>query len=386
MTLLNLAVKNLQRHKIRTLLTIVGVAVASATLFAILSFDVGYRKSLHEEVASTGIHLFVSTEGCPLEAASLIIHGGEIPKFLQMERLKEVKSVEGVKEAAGFLIFSLPTPDGSKIDLFYGITDDVPKLKPNWKVRGSWFKDEHSIILGSEVARIEKRNVGDKIYIETLDAEFEVVGILERTYGQDDGFYYLPMKAAQKHFRKEGKLTAVGVQLFDVSQLQSVKNKLETLQDVYVVPAEDISKRILELIGGTKALMYSVLLIALVVSGLGLLNTILMATFERQKEFGYIRCVGAQPLDVIKLVISETLMICVAGIFLGVAAGWIFSTGIEQWIRQFLPYVPAGKLLRPDAGVMLVTAVVTFVIGGIAGLYPSYRASKISPMEAIRNE
>lgn len=386
MTLLNLAVKNLQRHKIRTLLTIVGVAVASATLFAILSFDVGYRKSLHEEVVSTGIHLFVSTEGCPLEAASLIIHGGEIPKFLQMERLKEVKSVEGVKEAAGFLIFSLPTPDGSKIDLFYGITDDVPKLKPNWKVRGSWFKDEHSIILGSEVARIEKRNVGDKIYIETLDAEFEVVGILERTYGQDDGFYYLPMEAAQKHFRKEGKLTAVGVQLFDVSQLQSVKNKLETLQDVYVVPAEDISKRILELIGGTKALMYSVLLIALVVSGLGLLNTILMATFERQKEFGYIRCVGAQPLDVIKLVISETLMICVAGILLGVTAGWIFSTGIEQWIRQFLPYVPAGKLLRPDAGVLLVTAVVTFVIGGIAGLYPSYRASKISPMEAIRNE
>jgi len=386
MTLFKLALKNLKRHRIRTALTTLGVAIAAATLFSILSFDVGYRESLHEEVAGTGIHLFVSTEGCPLEAASLIIHGGEIPKFLQMERLNEVRSLDGVKEAAGFLIFSLPTLDGSKVDLFYGITDDVPKLKPNWKVRGGWFKDEHSIILGSEVARIEKRNVGDKIYIETLDAEFEVVGILERTFGQDDGFYYLPINVAQKHFRKEGKLTAVGVQLYDVSQLQSVKNVLETLPDVYVVPAEDMSKRILELIGGTKALMYSVLLIALFVSGLGLLNTILMATFERQREFGYMRCVGAQPLDVLKLVSLETLIICVVGIATGIITGFVLSSGVEHWFRQFLPYIPAGKLLRPDTFVVLITTGVTLILGALAGFYPSYGASRIPPMEAIRNE
>ncbi len=386
MTIVSLAIKNLKRHRIRTLLTILGVAIAAATLFSILSFDVGYRKALHEEVANTGINLFVSTEGCPLEAASLIIHGGEIPKFLSMERLKEVKSVEGVKQAGGFLIFSLPTPDGSKVDLFYGISDDVPKLKPNWKIRGSWFKDENSIILGSEVARVEKRDVGDKIYIESLNKEFNVVGILERTYGQDDGFYYLPLATAQKYFRKEGKLTAIGVQLFDVTQLESVKNKLETLPDVYVVPAKDMSKQILELIGGTKALMYSVLLIALFVSGLGLLNTILMATFERQKEFGYIRCVGAQPFDVMKLVILETLAICLLGIVLGIAGGLGLSVSIEHWIRQFLPYIPAGRLLRPDAFVVLITVGATLTLGIIAGLYPSYRASKISPMEAIRNE
>ena len=312
MTITDLAVKNLGRHRVRTLLTALGVAIASGTLFSILSFDKGYNKSLQEEVAGTGIHLFVSTEGCPLEAASLIIHGGEIPKFLQMERLQQIKNTEGVREAAGFLIFSLPTLDGSKVDLFYGITDDVPKLKPNWKVRGNWFEDDDSIILGSEVARIEKRDVGDKVFIESLDKEFKVVGVLERTYGQDDGFYYLPMRVAQKHFKKEGKLTAVGVQLFDLSQLTAAKSKLESLPDVYVVPAEDISNRILELVGGTKALMYAVLAIALVVSTLGLLNTILMTAFERQREFGYLRCVGASRLDLVRLVVTETLVLCVA--------------------------------------------------------------------------
>lgn len=386
MTITSLAVKNLGRHRIRTLLTSLGVALASGTLFSILSFDRGYEKSLKEEVSGTGIHLFVSTEGCPLEAASLIIHGGEIPKFLKMERLQEIKNTEGVREAAGFLIFSLPTPDGSKIDLFYGITDGVPKLKPNWKVNGSWFKDENSIILGSEVARIEKRGVGDKVFIETLDKEFTIVGVLERTFGQDDGFYYLPMKVAQKHFKKEGKLTAVGVQLFDLSKMTEVKSRLESLPDVYVVPAEDISKRILELVGGTKALMYAVLIIALVVSTLGLLNTILMAAFERQREFGYLRCVGADRMALVQLVLTETLILCLAGGIAGILIGYALSSGVEDWMRGFLPYVPAGKLLRPDAIITSVTMGVIMILGALAGAYPAIRASKSSPVEAMRNE
>lgn len=386
MTITGLAVRNLGRHRVRTLLTALGVALASGTLFSILSFDTGYKKSLQEEVAGTGIHLFVSTEGCPLEAASLIIHGGEIPKFLRMERLQQIKNTEGVKEAAGFLIFSLPTPDGSKVDLFYGITDDVPKLKPNWKVRGSWFKDEDSIILGSEVARIEKRDVGDKVFIETLDKEFKVAGVLERTFGQDDGFYYLPMKVAQRRFKKEGKLTAVGVQLFDLSQLTAVKSKLESLPEVYVVPAEDMSNRILELVGGTKALMYAVLVIALIVSTLGLLNTILMAAFERQREFGYLRCVGADRLDLVRLIVTETLVLCVAGAAAGVLIGFVLSSGVESWIRGFLPYVPSGKLLRPDAAITAATMAVVVALGALAGAYPAIRASKASPMEAMRND
>lgn len=386
MTIFSVALKNLKRHRVRTILTIIGIAVASAALFSILSFDAGFKKALDEELAATGIHLFVSTEGCPLEAASLILHGGEIPRFLKAEILPEVKKVEGVRSAGGFLIFSIPSPDGSKVDLFYGITKDVLEVKPNWKVKGEWFKGEDSVILGSEVAKVEKRNVGDKVYIESLEKELTVSGILERTYGQDDSFYYLPVETAQKLFKKEGKLTAIGVQLWDLTQMDAVKSRLETMPDVYVVHAEQISKEILNLVGGTKALMYSILLITLAVSALGLLNTILMATFERQKEFGYLRCVGAGRLDLIKLILFETVILCSAGAIAGFVSGYLFSSGIDQWVRQYLPYVPAGKLLRPNINIILLSTITVVGLGLIAGLYPAYRASKISPMEAIRNE
>lgn len=386
MTLFSLAQKNLKRHKTRTLLTVLGVGVAAATLFTILSFDAGYKKALQEEIAGSGIHLFVSTEGCPLEAASLILHGGEIPKFLQMERLREVKGVEGVKEAAGFLIFSLSSPSGDKVDLFYGISDEALKLKKNWKVRGSWFKDDHSIILGSEVARVEKRDVGDKVYIESLDREFNVVGILDRTFGQDDGFYFLPLATAQKLFKKENKLTAVGVQLYDPLQLQSVKDRLEHLPDVYVVSSEQMSGEIMHFIGGTKALMYSVLIVALVVSAIGILNTVLMATMERQREFGYMRCVGAGKRDLVWLVLLETAGVCLVGWVVGVTAGFLFSSGAEHWIRQFLAYVPAGQLLRPNMLVVAISIIVTITLGLLAGIYPALKVARVSPMEAIRNE
>lgn len=233
---------------------------------------------------------------------------------------------------------------------------------------------------------MEKRNIGDKLYIESLEKEFTVSGILEKTYGQDDSFYFLSTETAQKLFKKEGKLTAIGVQLWDLTQMEAVKSRLETMSDVYVVPAEQISKEILKLVGGTKALMFSILLVTLAVSALGLLNTVLMATFERQKEFGYLRCVGAGRLDLIRLILFETVILCSAGAIAGFVSGYLFSSGLDQWIRQYLPYVPAGRLLRPNMNIILLSTATVVGLGLIAGLYPGYRASKISPMEAIRNE
>lgn len=384
MTLFSFARKNIGRHKARSILTVIGVGIASATLFLILSFDAGYTNAVREELQSSGVHLFVSTEGCELEAAKLILQGGELPKFLPASRMNEVKAIDGVKEAAGFLIFSLHSPDGKKIDLFYGITDEARKLKPQWKLQGSWFTDENSIILGSDVAKITKRNPGDKVHIESLGRDFVVSGVLERTRSQDDSFFFLPLATAQKVFKKENKLTAVGVQLDDVFQIQRVKDKLESLPDVYVVTSEQIGNEIANLIGGTKALMSAIMIIALLVSAIGVLNTVLMATMERRKEFGYIRCLGATRLDLVKLVMIETLGICLAGWIAGIGFGYLFSTAAEGWIKQFLPYVPAAEMLRPNMEVLYLTFLVTIGIGMLAGFFPALKASRVSPVEAVQ--
>lgn len=385
MNILTLAFKDLQRRPMRSALTVTGVALASATLFSLLSFNVGYKRALAKEMADSGIHMLVSTEGCPMEAASLALHGGEIPKFLPESRVPEIRAVPGVRAVTSMLIFSVPG-QGNRLDLFYGVDDELLKLKPHWKLEGGWFEDDHSVVLGAEAALVEKREVGDKLYFPEIDTEFSVTGILDRTGSEDDGFFFIPLKTAQRVFKKQGKLTGVGVNVADVEQIQNVKNGIERLPDVYVVTAQQMMEQILKLVGSSKKLMFAVLGIALVIAVLGVLNTVLMSVMEKMREFGYMRCVGASRLDVFKIVLAETVVLCGAGGALGVAAGALSSSLADLLIRHVLPYAPAGRMVVFDPRICFLTVLVAIIIGAIAGLYPSWKASSVSPMEAVHYE
>ena len=385
MNLLTLTFKDLRRRRARSALTIAGVALAAATLFSLLSFNRGYRQSLQKEMSDSGIHMFVSTEGCPMEAASLALHGGEIPKFLPEERVPAIRAAPNVRAVTSILIFSVPG-EGKRVDLFYGADDEFPKLKPHWKLNGSWFTNEQSIVLGAEAARVEKRSVGDKVFFPELDAEFVVSGVLERTGSEDDGWFYIPLKTAQRLFKKEGKLTGVGVNVANVENLQQTKEALELIPDAYVVTAQQMMEQILKLIGSSKTLMFAVLGIALAIAVLGVLNTVLMSVMEKLREFGYMRCVGASPRDIFTIVLSETVTLCLIGGVLGVIVGALGSSVADHLIRQVLPYAPAGKMVVFDPAMLVLTLTVTVGIGALAGLYPSWKASHASPMEAIRNE
>ncbi len=385
MNLVTLSLKDLQRRPARSILTVAGVGVASAALFSLLSFNRGYDVSIQKEFADSGIHMLVSTEGCPMEAASLALHGGEIPKFLPEERVAAIRAVPGVRAVTGMLIFSVPG-EGNRIDLFYGVDEEFQRLRANWKLKGQWFTGERSMILGAEAALVEKRDVGDKIYFPEIDTEFTISGVLERTGSQDDGLFFLPLKTAQRVFQKEGKLTGAGVNVGDVSQIQQVKDGIETLPDVYVVTAGQMMEQILKLIGSSKTLMFAVLLIAIVIAALGVLNTVLMSVMEKLREFGYMRCIGASPTHVFRIVLTETVTLCLVGGVAGIVIGALGSSVADTLIRGVLPYAPAGKMVTYDPSVFALTLAVALGIGALAGLYPSWRASHVPPMEAVRNE
>ncbi len=385
MNLVTLSLKDLRRRPTRSLLTAAGVALASATLFSLLSFNLGYTRSLKKEMADSGIHMLVSTEGCPMEAASLALHGGEIPKFLPQARVPLIRALQGVRAVTGMLIFSLPG-EGNRTDLFYGVDDELRKLKPHWKLRGSWFQGDRSMVLGAEAALGAKGDVGDKTDFPEIDTEFTITGILERTGSEDDGFFFLPLQTAQRVFRKEGKLTGVGVNVGDVERIQQVKDGIERIPDVYVVTAQQMMDQILKLVGSSKTLMFAVLGIALAIAVLGVLNTVLMSVMEKTREFGYMRCVGASPRDVFQIVLTETVVLCLSGGLLGATGGALASSLADWLIRGVLPYAPAGKMVGFDPAVLGLTVMTAVGIGALAGLYPSWKASHVSPMEAIRNE
>ena len=103
MNFFTLAAKNLARRRGRTLLTVLGVAIAVSVLFSLLALNSGYENELNREVNSLGVHILAVPKGCPYGAASLIMHGGVIPKYLSDLDLKNISRIEGVKLAAPML-------------------------------------------------------------------------------------------------------------------------------------------------------------------------------------------------------------------------------------------------------------------------------------------
>ena len=95
MNFFTLAAKNLLRRRGRTMLTVLGVAIAISVLFSLLALNSGYEKELNKEVNSLGVHILAVPKGCPYEAASLIMHGGVIPKYLSDSDTWNVSTIAG---------------------------------------------------------------------------------------------------------------------------------------------------------------------------------------------------------------------------------------------------------------------------------------------------
>lgn len=391
MTITKFAFKNLTRNKGRTLLTILSVAIATLTIFLVLSMDKGYRMAVDEElVKNTGVHLYITLEGCPMEAASVIAQGGISPLYVPEDTVEKIQNVEGIRAIMPFKIYALTTEDGLRTDIFFGVTSEIQKIRPNWRLKsGSWFKGEGTVILGAEIARSEKRDVGDMVYFEQFDKEFEVAGILEANYTQDDGTFFLPLKTAQRLIEREGKLSAIAIQVEDIGQIDRIKTSIQAIlpTNYFVITSQSLGEGVLSFFGSTRAIMYIMILVALIVSTLGIMNTMLMAALERRKEFAYLKCVGAGVLDIVKLVFLETMIICLIGVLLGIVATILLSSGFEEFIRQYLVvFIPKAQIVRVSLDAGILSAVITILSGIFAALYPAIKTAQIAPMEAIRND
>ncbi len=385
------AIKNVMRSKTRTILTIVSAMVATVTLFVTLSLNNGYKSAVDEElVKNLGVHLYITKEGCPMEAASIISQGGISPIYVPEGILEDVKTVEYISEIMPFNIFAITTSDDSRVDIFLGVTESIQRIRPTWKLKeGSWFADDDSIILGAEIARLDKYEVGDTVYFDEFDKEFKISGILKRNNTQDDSTFFLPLGASQKLIGREGKLSAIAIQIKSMDYLEDVKIELIGMltEDYFVFPPEDISDGVMKFFGSTRAIMFLMVIIAFGSCILGIANTMLMVTQERRKELAYLKYIGAGLFDIAKLIFLETLFISCAGIVLGLCASFLLIPYFESFIRQFLVvYIPTAKVVRPNMDIVVLTSVIVFLAGMIAALYPVAKSSKITPMEALRNE
>ena len=387
MNLCSLAVKNLQRRKGRTLLTVAGVAIAVAILFSLLSFSAGYERELTKEMDSLGFHLLAVPKGCPYEATTLILHGGVIPKYLTNEDLARARATNGVMIAAPLLLQQF-VKDGTP-HIVYGIDPDAMlPLKPAWNVNGRFFtaNETHVMVIGSTLAEKENLAPGSVIPFGPSQEPFTIIGVLKPTGSEDDNFHFLPLADAQRVFGKEGFITAIAVRADDVKHIHDISVEMEKVPDIQVVTMAQVTGTIMNLVGSARSLLFSVIVIAIVISAAGITNTLLMSVNERTREIGMMKAIGASGYHIGVLLITETLLITTLGGIIGILAALAGSGLIETFVRGMVPYAPSGSFVSFDPFLIGSCLVFSIGLGLLCGLYPAWKSARLSPMEAIRGE
>lgn len=383
---LKLAGKNLLRHRTRSFLTMLGIAASVGVLFAVLSFNQGFNEGLAAELERTGLHFMIVPSGCAHEVAALVLHGAVIPKFLDTGVMEHVAAAQGVELATPILVAQLPDQKRGKIDLIYGVDMSVlSAIKPGWQITGKIPDQEHEVLLGYEVAQHDNLKPGDHFASPAEGVDLVVAGIVGLTSSQDDAFVYLPIATAQKLLDYPDAATAIGVKVNDPTRIGAITDELTSVvPGIQIVTMGEVMNSISNLAASARALSLAIVLIAILISAVGVMNSILMAVFERTQEIGMMRAVGASRGDIFQIILNETTILALCGGVVGIVTSILGARMIEAFVRSVMPFVPSGDLIHFDPLVALGSVAFIFVIGLCAGIYPAVKASKINPVEAIK--
>src|SRR5512135_2755928 len=131
-----MAASNLFRRRLRSLVTLAGVAVASAALFCLVGFERGYQGGLKAEMDRLGAHILVAPKGCPYDAASIALHGASWPCYLKDEYLHEIKHAGGVATAAPLLMNAVYDEQTARPHVYIGADRQLLALKKGWRING----------------------------------------------------------------------------------------------------------------------------------------------------------------------------------------------------------------------------------------------------------
>ena len=386
MSFTRFALKNLFAHKTRTILTLGSMTVAVAVLFTLVSFNRWYERALKTQLQGMGIHMMVVPVGCPYEAASLILKGGKIPSYLPGEVLKEVQAIPEIDVAAPTFMSAIVRPDEGRTDIYVGIDSSTLRLKNWWKLNGRFLENPNDVILGNDVKLIELSNIGDQVYMPEKDVTLDVVGELEPTGNEDDGFFYVPLATAQAMFDQPDKLTGISIRLKNPDDAPVVASRLGQIKGAEVITMGELLGTMMTLMASAKSLLLSIVMIIIIISALGVLNTVLMSVFERTKEIGVMRATGASQAHIFGLVWLETLMLSLLGGAGGLGLALVGARLLESVVKKFLQLAPKGSVVALEPASFLLIMAFVLGIAVVAGFYPALRAARAKPIEALRSE
>ncbi len=360
--------KNLWRRATRSILTLLGIAIGVAAVVALGAVAKGFSSNYATAVGGGDNDLLI-TQANALD-----------PVFSKLDdtvgqRLQGVPGVERVEPG----IYTWVSTDDLPFLLIFGYDPGSTAMAHYRLVEGAPVKAPGQIVLGRRAVESLKKGVGDSVRI--YGQPYRIVGIYETGQGMEESGGVVTVADAQEIAKLERQVSLFQIGLRRGTDMDETIARMENLDlDLSISRTSDreANQQYDQMMQG---FAWGVAAIAILIGGLGMMNSMVMTVLERTREIGTLRAVGWSRGRVMGLILGESVALSLVGGIVGVGLGYLMGEGIGR-----LPGL--GALFEgawtPDIFAQgLVTALVLGLVGGI---YPAWRAANLLPVEALRYE
>ena len=395
-TTILLAMREIRRHILRSILTTLGIIIGVAAVVTMVTLGNGVTASVQEEIASLGASNFIVF---PVRTTR-----GTIRPFDEADVRAVEQQIAGVTLAAGNV--------GSSATAFYNGQDWDTRIQG---VNNAFLQAQSITVEEGRPFSADEEQAGKNVCLLGLkvrealflpgtspvgarlrlgDVSCEVIGVIEER-GQggggadDDDAVYMPLKTVQRRFKGNDKLdyfvlkydagyapSAIQDSLVDLLRERRLLQGEEP-NDFNVIDTAQVNQALGAATGALTAMVAVIASISLLVGGIGIMNIMLVSVTERTREIGIRLAIGALAREVRLQFLTEAVVLCALGGLVGIALGFVASIGLASLIDVPFTFDPM---------INLVSFLFAAGMGIVFGYYPASRASKLDPIDALRHE
>jgi len=388
MSFLSLVVKNPFRNKTRSALAIVGIAIGIMVIVALGMVTGGLENSTQSTLKAGAAEITILQTG-----SNSFGSGGTLNESL----VTSILSINGVKDTAGILRASNTStttatlnsnssqggfgPEGVSIT---GIDLNKLSLIGIDSVNGTAFSNSSTdeVIIGKTSAQSLNKTVGDTINLYGKD--FKVTGTFETGNFITDAGIMMPLSTLQNLTSNKNKVSNILVKVTDNANVTTVSQSIEDAypNQLTTTTAEATASRINQGLSFIDTASWAISLLAIFIGAVGVINTMIMSVYERTREIGVLKAVGWKDRRILGMILGESIVLTLIAFIVGTVVAVV---GVELILTLS---TSVGGIIKPSFAydIFLRAFIVAFLVGVLGGLYPAYRASRLSPTEALRYE
>ena len=389
-----------------SLISMLGIGLGVAALIVVLSVMNGFQKELRTRILGVASHIQIAgINGELTDWQSIAAQAMQDPEvkaaapFVQQQAMFTVDN--GVK---GVLVRGiLPDQEERVADFAKTIkSGSLDDLRPG----------EFGVVLGADLARALRVFVGDKVTVIAPQGtvtpagvvprlkSFTVVGIFEvGMYEYDSGLALIHMADAQKLYQMEDRVSGVRLKVDDLFQAPRIGRELVRYinADAWISDWTRSHANFFRAVAIEKNMMFIILSLIVAVAAFNLVSTLVMAVTDKQADIAILRTLGARPLSIMTVFIVQGALVGFIGLGLGIAGGVALALNIDV-VVPFIERMLGIHFLSKEVyyisdlpsdlqwGDVWGVTLIAFVLALLATIYPSWRASRVNPAEALRYE